>query len=201
MSRHSGRGTSIAPSVEGVQRIEERADAGRIFVAQRLATDQPVDDEVGFARDLLELRDLDRQRRRERREEPHLLREVLRRLRVARRPEHPRVLEDQDLEVPAVIVLPEKSCHEVTLPRQVRSLPCRRPYPRRDFVSMEPSEEIRRVIERWIAAVTTGDGDAVMARVTEHPGSLLIGSDANEWWEGDGRVVFQRQLAESEAFP
>ena len=45
---------------------------------------------------------------------------------------------------------------------------------------MEPSEEIRRVIERWIAAVTTGDGDAVMARVTEHPGSLLIGSDANE---------------------
>ena len=35
---------------------------------------------------------------------------------------------------------------------------------------MEPSEEIRRVIERWMVANAEGDGDAVLGRLSEHPG-------------------------------
>jgi class 3 adenylate cyclase len=48
---------------------------------------------------------------------------------------------------------------------------------------MERSEEIRRVVERWMAAIGAGDADPVLARLSEHPGTLLIGTDANEWWQ------------------
>jgi class 3 adenylate cyclase len=66
---------------------------------------------------------------------------------------------------------------------------------------MEPSEEIRRVIERWIAGISAADGDAVLARVSEHPGTLLIGTDANEWWQGEEVRVFGRQLEEMSPHP
>jgi hypothetical protein len=38
---------------------------------------------------------------------------------------------------------------------------------------MEPSEEIRRVIHRWMVANREGDGDALLARVSEHVGVLV----------------------------
>ena len=60
---------------------------------------------------------------------------------------------------------------------------------------MEPSEEIRRVIHRWMAATSGGDADAVLARVSEHPGAVTIGTDADEWWHGhDAHPVWRRQL-------
>src|SRR5205807_1000264 len=69
------------------------------------------------------------------------------------------------------------------------------------LTGMERSEEIRRLVERWIIAVSTGDGDAVVARMSEHSGSLLIGTDPNEWWESDARPVFARQMEESGGIP
>ena len=65
---------------------------------------------------------------------------------------------------------------------------------------MEPSEEIRRVVERWTAAIGAGDSEAVLTRLSEHPGRLVIGTDPKEWWQGDACAVFGRQLEESGGF-
>jgi adenylate cyclase len=69
------------------------------------------------------------------------------------------------------------------------------------LAGVERSEEIRRVVERWVAAVGAGDAEAFMARVSEHPGTVLIGTDPDEWWQGDARVVAGRQIEESGGFP
>ncbi len=66
---------------------------------------------------------------------------------------------------------------------------------------MEPSEEIRRVIERWMVANAEGEGDAVLGRVSDHPGILAIGTDADEWWRGHERAVWRHQLEETGGFP
>ena len=50
---------------------------------------------------------------------------------------------------------------------------------------VERSEEIRRVIERWTKAVSEGDHDSALGRLSEHPGTLMIGNDPNEWWHGE----------------
>jgi len=47
---------------------------------------------------------------------------------------------------------------------------------------MEPSEEIRRVIHRWMIAISEGDTDSALGRLSEHPGALTIGIDPAEWW-------------------
>jgi adenylate cyclase len=67
---------------------------------------------------------------------------------------------------------------------------------------MERSEEIRRVIHRWMVATSEGEADAVIARVSEHPGAVTIGTDADEWWHGpDAHPVWRRQLEETGGFP
>jgi adenylate cyclase len=66
---------------------------------------------------------------------------------------------------------------------------------------MEPSEEIRRVVHRWLVANTEGDADAVMARISEQPGMLAIGTDGDEWWHAAERAVWRRQIEESGGFP
>ena len=66
---------------------------------------------------------------------------------------------------------------------------------------MEPSEEIRRVVHRWLVANRDGDVDGVMARISEHPGLLAIGTDPGEWWHGPERAVWRRQIEESGGFP
>jgi adenylate cyclase len=50
---------------------------------------------------------------------------------------------------------------------------------------MEPSDEVRRVLERWFAAARDGDPDSFTARLSKDPGSLTIGSDEAEWYRGD----------------
>ncbi len=62
-------------------------------------------------------------------------------------------------------------------------------------------EEIRRAVQRWMAAVAAGDADAVLARLSEHPGTVFIGTDPNEWWVGDARLVVGRQIEETGGFP
>lgn len=66
---------------------------------------------------------------------------------------------------------------------------------------MEPSEEIRRVVHRWLEANRDGDPDAVMARISERAGLLAIGTDAGEWWHGPERAVWRHQIEESGGFP
>ncbi len=67
---------------------------------------------------------------------------------------------------------------------------------------MEQSEEIRRVIERWTRAHSEGDHESALERLSEHPGTLMIGNDPNEWWHGDeARAIWARQLEELGSFP
>ena len=67
---------------------------------------------------------------------------------------------------------------------------------------MEQSEEIHRVIHRWMVANSEGDADAVLGRVSEHPGALAIGTDAEEWWRGrETHAVWRRQLEELGGMP
>ncbi|MEK6719327.1 MAG: adenylate/guanylate cyclase domain-containing protein [Chloroflexota bacterium] len=66
---------------------------------------------------------------------------------------------------------------------------------------MEPSEEIRRIVDRWLRSNAEGDADAVIGRISEHPGLLAIGTDSDEWWHGQERLVWKRQVEESGGFP
>jgi len=61
---------------------------------------------------------------------------------------------------------------------------------------VEPSEEIRRVIERWTRAIAEGDAEC-LERLSDHPGSLIVGTDPAEWWRGrETRAVWGRQIEE-----
>ena len=66
---------------------------------------------------------------------------------------------------------------------------------------MEPSEEIRRVVERWTLA--TARGDAIpLERLSDHPGTLMIGTDPAEWWRGKAaHAIWARQIEQIGAFP
>jgi adenylate cyclase len=62
---------------------------------------------------------------------------------------------------------------------------------------VEPSEEIRRVIDRLTNAIAEGDTESVLGRLSDHPGTLIIGSDPAEWWLGrETRAVWGRQIEE-----
>ena len=62
---------------------------------------------------------------------------------------------------------------------------------------MEPSEEIRRVIERLVTAIAASDKESALGRLSDHPGTLIVGSDPEEWWRGqETRAVWGRQLEE-----
>ena len=50
---------------------------------------------------------------------------------------------------------------------------------------MEPSDEVRRVLERWFAAARDGDSDGFTSRLSKDPGSLTVGTDEAEWYRGD----------------
>jgi adenylate cyclase len=69
-------------------------------------------------------------------------------------------------------------------------------------VRVEPSEEIRRVIDRWMSAISEGNAEAALARMSDHPGAVVVGTDAAEWWRGSEiRALWGRQIEElGEAF-
>lgn len=67
---------------------------------------------------------------------------------------------------------------------------------------MEPSEEIRRVVGRWLAATAEGDVDSLLGRMSDDDGALSIGTDPDEWWHGrETFAVWRRQLEEAGPFP
>ena len=70
---------------------------------------------------------------------------------------------------------------------------------------MELSEEIRRVIERWTMAIAVGDDDSALGRLSEHPGTLMIGMmgpDPAKLWRGsESRAIWAKQLKALGPFP
>jgi class 3 adenylate cyclase len=67
--------------------------------------------------------------------------------------------------------------------------------------SVEPSDEIRRIVERWMRAISERDSESSLGRVSEHPGTLMIGTDPEEWFHGsDVRAIWARQLEELDSF-
>jgi len=66
---------------------------------------------------------------------------------------------------------------------------------------MERSEEIRRVLERWFVAARDGDAEAYAARLSDHPGTLGIGTDDEEWFHAVDIPVWRRQVEETGGFP
>ena len=67
---------------------------------------------------------------------------------------------------------------------------------------VEPSEEIRRIVERWTKSIAAGDAAAVLARLSEHPGTLIIGTDPDEWWHGpEAHALWRKQIEELGTFP
>jgi len=63
---------------------------------------------------------------------------------------------------------------------------------------MEPSEEIRSVIQRFFEALRDGDDQAVSSRISRQAGFERYGSDPNEWWrDGEEAVlIFRQQMKE-----
>lgn len=62
---------------------------------------------------------------------------------------------------------------------------------------MERSEEIRRVVERWTKTIGEGDADSALGRLSEHPGTVIVGTDADEWWVGhETHAIWGRQIEE-----
>jgi hypothetical protein len=53
---------------------------------------------------------------------------------------------------------------------------------------MEPSDEIRHVVTRFVDALRDGDDEAVSNRISRQPGFERFGSDAAEWWQ-DGETA------------
>ena len=67
---------------------------------------------------------------------------------------------------------------------------------------VEPSEEIRRVVERWTIAIAAGDEEAYLGRLSDHAGTLMIGTDPAAWFRGsETRAIWARQMQETGAFP
>src|SRR3990172_451878 len=66
---------------------------------------------------------------------------------------------------------------------------------------MESSDEIRRIVERWMRAISERDSESSLGRGPEHPGTLMIGTDPEEWFHGsDARAIWAPQLEELDSF-
>jgi class 3 adenylate cyclase len=66
---------------------------------------------------------------------------------------------------------------------------------------VEPSEEIRRIVERWMRAISERDAESSLGRMSEHPGTLMIGTDPEEWFHGsEAHAIWARQLEELDTF-
>ena len=56
---------------------------------------------------------------------------------------------------------------------------------------MKPSEEIRRIVERWMQAISERDSESSLERVSDLPGALMIGTDPEEWFHGaEARAIW-----------
>lgn len=87
------------------------------------------------------------------------------------------------------------------LGRRIRRRRLRSLMPSSRLSRVEPSEEIRRVIQRWLAAISDADADSALGRLSDEPGTVMIGTDPEEWWRGrEIRAIWARQLEEHGGF-
>ena len=67
---------------------------------------------------------------------------------------------------------------------------------------VESSEEIRRIVHRWTKAIADGDAESALGRLSENPGTVIVGTDPDEWWVGqETRAIWGRQIEELGSFP
>ena len=67
----------------------------------------------------------------------------------------------------------------------------------RTLIPVEQSEEIRRIIDRWTTAISESDVASALGRLSQHPGTVVVGTDPAEWWHGSEiRAVWGRQMEE-----
>lgn len=63
---------------------------------------------------------------------------------------------------------------------------------------MQESPELRQMMERFYAAMAASDTDWFTGALSPSPGTVAIGSDPAEWWEG-GAAVREACAAQLEA--
>ena len=63
---------------------------------------------------------------------------------------------------------------------------------------MEPSDEIRNVLQRFFEALRDGDEEAVSNRLSREAGFERYGSDPEEWWRDgeEAALIFRQQMRE-----
>ena len=73
--------------------------------------------------------------------------------------------------------------------------------PSRRLPHVEESEEIRRIVERWMTAISAGDAETALERFSTHSRAVIIGTDPDEWWHGsEARAIWGRQIEELDSF-
>ena len=53
---------------------------------------------------------------------------------------------------------------------------------------MEPAPELQALLERYYAASAQGDTVFLDQLLARQPGTLVVGTDATEWWRGGDRI-------------
>ena len=63
---------------------------------------------------------------------------------------------------------------------------------------MKPSNEIKNVMLHYYESMSRGDAKAIESMLSTQNGTLAIGSDPNEWWEGYNTIdrILKAQLRE-----
>ena len=64
---------------------------------------------------------------------------------------------------------------------------------------MERSQELEDLVRAWFGAASKGDASLIDRHVSRDPGTRLIGSDPNEWLDGEEIAGFLRGEAENAA--
>jgi hypothetical protein len=54
---------------------------------------------------------------------------------------------------------------------------------------MESAPELCDLLQRYYAASAQGDTDFLGQLIARHPGALVVGTDAAEWWRGGEQIV------------
>ena len=63
---------------------------------------------------------------------------------------------------------------------------------------MEPSTELKSVALRLYAVISSGDAAALERMMSRENGTLVIGTDPSEWWQGYAKITetYKTQLQE-----
>jgi hypothetical protein len=54
---------------------------------------------------------------------------------------------------------------------------------------VESAPELCDLLQRYYAASAQGDTDFLAQLIARHPGTLVVGTDAAEWWHGGEQII------------